>query len=139
MYPSTHQLNSPWEWRSYLGSKTGLLVQALYDQNEFSRSNLFQNLLIDDVQGRFVDQSNVQSLLSESVNSVERSVEHISICYDVSLGTLSDEFVLGRLKFVGFIVVSRTVFLQDPRDLGSGWEDESDTLVVEYSVDHTVH
>lgn len=122
---------------THLGSKSGLLVQALDNQDKLGRSNLLQDLFIDDIQSRLVDQSNVQSFLSESVDSVDRSVEHISVGDDVTLGSLSDELVFARFELVVLVVESRSVFLEDPRDLGSGGEDESDSLVVEYSVYHT--
>jgi hypothetical protein len=65
-------------------------------------------------------------------------VEHISVRDDISLASLSDEFVLAGLELVVFVVKSGPVLLADPGDLGSGGEDESDTLLVEYSVNYAI-
>jgi hypothetical protein len=139
MYPSiTSAMRKLQEQKTHLGTKTGLPVQGLDDQDETSGTNLLQCLLVNDVEGRFVDQSNVNTVLSEPVDRVEGSVDHISVCDNVSFGSLSDELILARLEFVVFVVVSGSILLQNEGNLGSSGEDESDTLVVEDLVNNAI-
>ena len=51
-------------------------------------------LLIDNVERRLVDETDVQALLPAAEDGIPRTVEHVSERDDVSGGTLGDDLVL---------------------------------------------
>ena len=60
--------------RTWNKTYTGLLVQGFGDQHKRRRSNLFYHLLVHDVQGRLVDQTDRDSFLTQTQHSVIRPV-----------------------------------------------------------------
>lgn len=79
---------------------TSLPVQGLDHQDERRRSDFLGGLLVHDVQGRFVNQTNVQSLLTETQDSIVRPVQDVTEGHDVSGGTLEDSLVLSGRELV---------------------------------------
>ena len=98
---------------------TSLPVQGLDHQHEWRRSNLLGCFLIDDVQGRLVNQANIHSLLTETQDSVVRSVQHVSKGHDISGGTFQDSLVLSWNKLVTVTEEFGSVSLQDVWNFGT--------------------
>ena len=110
--------------RPWGGGKThaGLLVQGLDHQHERRRSDFLGCLFIHDVQGRLVDQTNVQSILTEAKDSIVGPVQHVTEGHDVSRGTLENGFVLSGNKLVTIPEEFGPISLQDVWNLGTGRE-----------------
>ena len=105
------------EWDDTYAS---LLIESLSNQHEWSGSDLLDRLLVHDVQGRLVNQANLQSFLAKAQCSVVRPVQHITKSDDVSCGTLEDNFVFSNYEFVAIAKEFGPVGLQDVWNLGTG-------------------
>lgn len=61
------------------GAKTRLLGDRLDNENEGSRAVVADRILVDDVQGRLVDQSDIETCLLQALDGIERSVQHVTV------------------------------------------------------------
>jgi len=104
------------------GTYAGLPVQGLDHQHERGRSDLFGCLLIHDIQGRLVNQTNIQSLLTKTQDGIIRPVQHVAKGHDISGGTLEDSLVLSGNKLVTVPEEFGPVDLQDVWNLGTSRE-----------------
>ena len=79
------------------------------------------HLLIYHIERRFIDQSNIKSLLPTPENSVPRSIKHFPKRNDITSLALRDNFVFPRDEFIiAFKEPGFSIFLQDPGYLGTG-------------------
>jgi len=122
------------------GAQASLLVEGLSDEDEVSRADLADSLLINEIQSRLIDQPNVQTLLPHPKHSIPSTMKHITESDDISSRTIDDDVVFTRLELVVLAEdASLTVFLEDIGKFGAGGEDEADAFIPEDTLDDGVH
>jgi hypothetical protein len=86
------------------------------------------NLLIYHIERRLIDQSNIQSLLPASQDSIPRSIKHLSERNHISSFTLGDNLVFPRSEFIiAFKEPGFSIFLQNPGHLRTGRKDKPES------------
>jgi hypothetical protein len=139
-------------------SYSSLLIERFHHQHKGTLSNLEDrlqpcinpchrrkmkgktHLLIYHIERRFIDQSNIKSLLPTPKNSVPRSVKHLSKRNDVSSLALRNNLIFPRNKFIiAFKEPRFSIFLQDPGYLGTGRKDKSQSAFEKDMLDDGQH
>jgi len=115
------------------------LVESFDDENKLGLTNLLDNLFIYHIQSRLVDQPDIDTLLSASQNSIPRTVQHFTEGHDISSSTLGDDLVFPRNEFIVILKEPLSVFLDNPRNLGTSRENEAKTALKEDAFDDGNH
>ena len=105
--------------RAAIKTYASLLVEGLNHQHEWRRSDLLGRLLVHNVQGRLVNQTDLDPFQLETHCSVIRPVQHLTEGHDVSGSTLEDGLILSRHKLVAIAEELRSISLQDVWNLGT--------------------
>lgn len=119
---------------AHLRAKTSVLVHGLGNKDELGSADHLHGILVDNVKGALVDETNVVALLAKAVDSVERAVKHLTERDDETKGTGADDLILAWHELVRLVEEAAAVLLEDEGNLGTGGEDETKALLIEDAV-----
>jgi hypothetical protein len=95
--------------------------------NEYRREKKL-NLLINHIERRLIDQSNIKSLIPAPQDGIPRSIKHLSERNHISSFTLCDNLIFPRSEFIiAFKKLGFSVFLQNPGHLRTGRKDKPES------------
>ena len=100
------------------------------------RADLGQHRLVPDIEGRLVDQADLDALGPQLLDRIEAAIEHLAVADDIAGRALADDLVLARHEGVALAVEFFAVLLEDERGGGAGREDETQAGVVEDRLQH---
>ena len=96
-------------------------------------------LLVDQVERRLVDETDIEALLPAAQDGVLGAVEHVTVRDNVTRLAVDDDLVLARDELVVIVEVPRAVLLEDPWHLRTSREDKPHAAVEEHALHDRGH